>query len=197
MLLSRIKVCSWCCSCLFLRYSPLYIGDDTQQHMESIMLEGVTLDVVCDVVVNFEHMQELQCTKISEPEEVGPVYICVCIISLSCALKIPRPLKVSVRCRFLPTFCWWSDQMLCQLSFIIEEHSMMLCELPVFKLCILLGVKRISLLMLGCLMPPVNVHSYSWSRKFWRLQVLRTVNDLSHCQTKPSTFCILSIFVAS
>ena len=86
-------------------FSSVYIGDDTQQHLESITLEGVTLDAVCDVVVNFEHMQELQCTKISEPQEVWPVYKCVCIISLSCALKMPRPPKVSVRCCFLPTFC--------------------------------------------------------------------------------------------
>ena len=177
-----------------LLHSPLYIGDDTQQHMESITWEGVTLDVVCDVVVNFEHMQELQCTKISEPEEVWLLYTCVCIISLSCALKIPRPLKVSVRCCFLPTFCWWSDQMLCQLSFIIEEHSMMLCELPVFKLCILLGVKRISLLMLDCSMLPVNVHSYSLNRKFWRLRVLHTVSDSHIAKLSPplSAYCLFS-----
>ena len=52
-----------------------------------------------------------------------------------------------------------------QLSFVIEDHKMLLCQLPIFKLCVLLGVKRISLLMLGCLMPLVSVHSYSLSRK--------------------------------
>ena len=53
-----------------LLYSPLCIGDDTQQHLESITLEGVTLDVVCDVVTNFEHMKKLQCMRISDPQEV-------------------------------------------------------------------------------------------------------------------------------
>ena len=87
-----------------LLLTPLHIGDDTQQHLKNIMLEHVTLDVVCDVV-NFEHMKKLQCMRIPEPLEVWLLYTCVCIISVSCALKTPRPPKVSVRCCFLPIFC--------------------------------------------------------------------------------------------
>ena len=59
-------------------FSPLYIGDDTQPHLKNITLEGVTLDVVCDVVVNFEHMMEFQCMRISDPQEVWLLYTCVC-----------------------------------------------------------------------------------------------------------------------
>ena len=118
-----------------LLHSPPHIGDDTQQHLKNIMLERVTLDAVCDVV-NFEHMKELQCMGISDPQEVWLLYTCVCIITVSYALKTPRPPKVSVRCCFLPIFCWWSDQM----SFAIEEHNMLLCQLPIFKLCMPLGV---------------------------------------------------------
>ena len=102
---------SWWGSCLFL-HSPLHIGDDTQQHLKNITLEGVTLDVVCDVVVNFEHMKELQCTGISPPQEVWLLYTWVCIITVSCALKITRAPHVSIGYCFLPIFCWWSDQML-------------------------------------------------------------------------------------
>ena len=98
MLLSRIKVYSWFFSRLFLLHSSLYIDDDTQQHLESITLEGVTLDVVCDVVVNFEHMKELQCTRISDPQEVWLLYTCVCIISVSNALIIPIDL---LKCQIL------------------------------------------------------------------------------------------------
>ena len=87
-----------------LLLSPLHIGDDTQRHLKNIMLEHVTLDAVCDVV-NFEHMKELQCMLIYDPQEVWLLYTCVCIISASCALKTPRPPKVSVRCCFLPIFC--------------------------------------------------------------------------------------------
>ena len=78
-----------------LLLSPLYTGDDTQQHLKNIMLERVTLDAVCDVV-NFEHMKELQCMRISDPQEVWLLYACVCIITVSSALKTPRPPKVSV-----------------------------------------------------------------------------------------------------
>ena len=53
-----------------LLHFPLYIGDDSQQHLKSVTLNSVTLDVVCDVVVNFEHMKELQCMAISDPQEV-------------------------------------------------------------------------------------------------------------------------------
>ena len=87
-----------------LLLSPLYIGDDTEQHLKNIMMEHVTLDVVCDVV-NFEHMKELQCNGIYDPQEVWLRYTCVCVISASCTLKTPRPPKVSVRCCFLPIFC--------------------------------------------------------------------------------------------
>ena len=75
-------------------FPPLYIDDDTQQHLKNITLEGVTLDVLCDVVVNFEHMKELQCMRISDPQEVWLLYTSVCIISVSCALKIPGPPQV-------------------------------------------------------------------------------------------------------
>ena len=60
-------------------FSPLYIGDDTQPHLKNITLERVTLDAMCDVVVNFEHMKELQCMSISNPQEVWLLYTCVCI----------------------------------------------------------------------------------------------------------------------
>ena len=88
-----------------LLHSPLHIGDDTQQHLKNITLEGVTLDVVCDVVANFEHMKELQCMGISDPQEVWLLYTCVCIISASCALKVPRPAHVSVGYCFFLIFC--------------------------------------------------------------------------------------------
>ena len=87
-----------------LLHPPLYIGDDTEQHLKNIMLERVTLDAVCGVV-KFEHMKELQCMGISDPQEVWLLYACVCIISVSCALKTTRPPKVSVRCCFLSIFC--------------------------------------------------------------------------------------------
>ena len=102
MLLSSIVVCSWWFSCLFLLHFPLYIGDDTQQHLKNITLERVTLDAMCDAVVNFEHMKELQCMEISDPQEVWILYTSVRIISVSCALKTPIPPEVRVRNCFLP-----------------------------------------------------------------------------------------------
>ena len=85
MLLSSIEVCSWWCSCLF---SSIYIGDDTQQHLKSITLKRVTLDVVCDVVASFEHMKELQCMKITEPQEVWLLYSYMCMFHLLVVLNI-------------------------------------------------------------------------------------------------------------
>ena len=60
----------------------MYIGHGTQQPLKNITLKGVTLDVVCDVVVNFEHMKELQCVDISEPQEVWLLYIYMCMYHL-------------------------------------------------------------------------------------------------------------------
>ena len=73
------------CSPLF---PSLYIGDDTQQHWKSITLNRVTLDVVCDVVVNFEHLKELQCMEISEPQEVWLLYSYICMFYLLVVLNI-------------------------------------------------------------------------------------------------------------
>ena len=63
----------------------MYIGDDTQQHLEGITLYCVRLDVLCDVVESFEHMKELQCTYMFDPQEVWLLYAtCVCIIYYLC-----------------------------------------------------------------------------------------------------------------
>ena len=66
----------------------MYIGDDTQQHLESITLNRVTLDVVCDVVEIFEHMKELQCIGISDPQEVWLLYSYMCMFHLLLVLQI-------------------------------------------------------------------------------------------------------------
>ena len=65
----------------------MYIGDDTQQHLESITLNRVTLDVVCDVMEIFEHMKELQC-MISDPQEVWLLYSYMCMFHLLLVLQI-------------------------------------------------------------------------------------------------------------
>ena len=66
----------------------MYIGDDTQQHLKSITLNRVTLDVVCDVVEIFEHMKELQCMKISDSQEVWLLYSYMCMFHLLLVLQI-------------------------------------------------------------------------------------------------------------
>ena len=66
----------------------MYIGDDTQQHLKSITLNPVTLDVVCSVVEIFEHMKELQCIEISDPQEVWLLYNYMCMFHLLPVLQI-------------------------------------------------------------------------------------------------------------
>ena len=66
----------------------MYIGDDTQQHLKSITLNRVTLDVVCDVVEISEHMKELQCMEISDPQEVWLLYSYMCMYHLLLVLQI-------------------------------------------------------------------------------------------------------------
>ena len=66
----------------------MYIGDGTQQHLESITLNRVTLDVVCDVVEIFEHMKELQCMKVSDSQEVWLLYSYMCVYHLLLVLQI-------------------------------------------------------------------------------------------------------------
>ena len=66
----------------------MYIGDDTQQHLKSITLNRVTLDIVCDVVEIFEHMKELQCMEICDPQEVWLLYSYMCVYHLLLVLQI-------------------------------------------------------------------------------------------------------------
>ena len=66
----------------------MYIGDDTEQHLKSITLNRVRLDVVCDVVEIFEHMKELQCIEISDPQEVWLLYSYMCVYHLLLVLQI-------------------------------------------------------------------------------------------------------------
>ena len=44
-----------------------------QTSLERVTLDKVPLDVVCDVVGAFEHVKELQCTGIKDPQQV-----CLC-----------------------------------------------------------------------------------------------------------------------
>ena len=44
-----------------------------QTSLERVTLDEVPLDVVCDVVVIFEHVKELKCTDIKDPQQV-----CLC-----------------------------------------------------------------------------------------------------------------------
>ena len=77
----------------------MYIGNDSQQHLESMTLYRVRLDVLCDVVEIFEHMKELQCTKISDPQQVWLLYSYMCVYHfcyISCSSNIPRPPEVIV-----------------------------------------------------------------------------------------------------
>ena len=60
----------------------MYIGNDSQQHLESMTLSYVRLDVVCNIVEIFEHMKELQCTGISDPQEVWLLYCYMCVYHL-------------------------------------------------------------------------------------------------------------------
>ena len=59
-------------SCLLHLHSS--VGGSTQEHVENITLEHVSLDVVCDVVEIFEHTKEIQCTCITDPQEVWLLY---------------------------------------------------------------------------------------------------------------------------
>ena len=59
-------------SCLFHLHSS--VGSGTQEHMKNITMQSVPLDVVCDVLEIFEHAKEIQCTRISDPQEVWLLY---------------------------------------------------------------------------------------------------------------------------
>ena len=50
------------------------VGDGTQENIENVTLSLVQLDVMCDVVEFFEHVKELQCMSISDPQEVSLLY---------------------------------------------------------------------------------------------------------------------------
>ena len=63
-------------SCLLHLHSS--VGGGTQDHVENITLNPVPLDVVCDVVEISEHAKEIQCTDISDPQEVWLLYAAIC-----------------------------------------------------------------------------------------------------------------------
>ena len=61
----------------FLFHLHSSVGGGTQEHMENITMERASLDVVCDVLVIFEHAKEIQCTRISDPQEVWLLYAAI------------------------------------------------------------------------------------------------------------------------
>ena len=82
-----------------------------------------------------------------------------------------------IRSNFVPTVnCNW------------RTWNLIMSAACFIKLSMLLGVKRISLLMLGCSMPLVSVYSHSLSRKSWRLRVLLTVSDSHIARLSPTLF---------
>ena len=46
------------------------VDDGAKENIENVTLNWVQLDVLCDVVEIFEHVKELQCMNISDPQEV-------------------------------------------------------------------------------------------------------------------------------
>ena len=50
------------------------VGDGTQENIGNVTLNRVQLDVMCHVVEIFEHVKELQCMNISDPQEVLLLY---------------------------------------------------------------------------------------------------------------------------
>ena len=82
------KACLRCGSCngtLILLAAHLLAcfpaGNLVQTSLERVTLDKVPLDVVCDVVGIFEHVKELKCTDIRDPQQV-----CLCNVTPS-----PRP----------------------------------------------------------------------------------------------------------
>ena len=70
------------CCFLICVISISSVGDNAQEFRESISLNPVPLDVVCDVVRIFEHVKELQCINITNPLEVCQLYASLCALSL-------------------------------------------------------------------------------------------------------------------
>ena len=82
------------------------VGGGTQEHVQNITMGRVSLDVVCDVVEIFEHAKELQCTCISDPQEVWLLYAAICTYISSFFSNVPltpSPLVVSAG-QFCPFF---------------------------------------------------------------------------------------------
>ena len=50
------------------------VGDGAQENIRNVTLYHVRLDVMCDVVEICEHVKELQCMNISDPQEVSLLY---------------------------------------------------------------------------------------------------------------------------
>ena len=67
----------WCRSCngtltLLTAHLPtcLPAGSLVQRSVERVTLNSIPLDLVCDAVGFFEHVKELKCTDISDPQQV-------------------------------------------------------------------------------------------------------------------------------
>ena len=48
-----------------------------QRSVERVTLELVPLDLVCGVVDYFEHVEELKCVNIEDPQQVCVYFLCV------------------------------------------------------------------------------------------------------------------------
>ena len=67
-------------SCLLHLHSS--VGSGTQEHVQNITVERISLDVACDVVEIFEHAKELHCMCISDPQEVWLPFAAICMYHL-------------------------------------------------------------------------------------------------------------------
>ena len=47
------------------------------RHVKRMTLDGVPLDLVCDVVKVFEHVEELNCQNIKDPQQVRLFNTCL------------------------------------------------------------------------------------------------------------------------
>ena len=63
-----VKMCS--VDLTLLRATCLPAGSLVQRSVERVTLNKVPLDLVCNAVEFFEHVKDLECTCISDPQQV-------------------------------------------------------------------------------------------------------------------------------
>ena len=88
LIVEGVQTLEWTTLALLAAHLQAFLpaGNEVQRSVKRVTLRYVSLDVVCEVVRFFGHVEELTCGNISNPKQVC-LYVCFASVSASCIFQ--------------------------------------------------------------------------------------------------------------